>query len=218
MSKECEIIMNYDDDKNNNNELVKETNDVRSYKAGRYTYGDYLKWSDDERWELIEGQPFDMSPAPSRQHQKILGNLFTMISNYLKDKKCEVYVAPFDIRLPEYEGQKDEEIINVVQPDITIICDLSKLDDKGCKGAPDLVVEVLSPATAGKDLKLKLKLYENQGVKEYWLIHPIDKTVIVFQLNDKGEYGKPETYAELDSITVGILDDLDINLKEVFRN
>jgi len=211
--------MNINDNNNNNNDdddKVRETNKVRSYKAGDYTYGDYLNWPDDERWELIDGKPYDMSPASSRQHQKVVVNLLTIINNYLKDKKCEVYVAPFDIRLPEFEGQKDEEIKNVVQPDIVVICDESKLDNKGCKGVPDLVVEVLSPSTVQKDIKEKLQLYEQKGVKEYWVIHPRDKTLMVFKLNEEGKYNKPATYVKKDKVEVGILDELKIDLGEVF--
>lgn len=182
----------------------------------KYTYGDYLTWPEGERWELIDGVAYDMSPAPNRIHQKILGNLFYQMKNYLKDKSCEVYFAPLDVRLPR-ENEKDEDVTTVVQPDIVIVCDHSKLDDKGCRGNPDLAVEVLSPFTAQKDIKIKFKLYEKVGVKEYWLIHPTDKTVMIFKLKENGEYGKPETYSEEDLITVGIFEDLIIDLKEVFK-
>ncbi|MBI4778090.1 Uma2 family endonuclease, partial [Candidatus Desantisbacteria bacterium] len=122
-------------------------------KEERFTYGDYLKWPDDQRWELIDGVAYDMSPAPSRKHQKVVGELFAQFHSYLKDKSCEVYVAPFDVRLPEVdEGvaplAADEEIITVVQPDIVVVCDRDKLDDRGGRGAPDIVIEILSPWTA----------------------------------------------------------------------
>lgn len=193
---------------------VRVTGKARQYKR-RYTYGDYIKWTDEHRWEIIEGKVYNMTPAPSRLHQKVLGNLFTIFSNYLKDKECDVYIAPFDVRFPEFNEQKDEEIENVVQPDLVVVCDLTNLDDSGCRGAPDLVVEVLSPATAQKDLKEKLSLYENKGVKEYWLVHPEDKTVMIFKLNEE-EYKKPETYGKSDEIEVNLLGELVVNLNEVF--
>ena len=138
--------------------------------ARLYTYKDYVLWPDEERWELINGAAFNMSPAPSRFHQKISGTLFSKIHHYLEGKPCEVYHAPFDVRLPE-GNEPEEDIITVVQPDIAIICDRSKLDDKGCKGSPDLVIEIVSPHTVSKDMKEKLALYEKHGVKEYWIIH-----------------------------------------------
>ncbi len=181
-----------------------------------YTYGDYEKWPDDQRWELIDGVPYDMTPAPSRKHQEILGELYLQFANYLKHKRCQVYLAPFDVRLPK--GAEAEEMVNtVVQPDLTVVCDPAKLDDKGCSGAPDLVVEILSPHTAAKDMKIKLALYERVGVREYWLIQPLDKTVMVFSLNENGKYAKPEIYDYQDSVGVGIFrGELIVDLAGVF--
>lgn len=116
----------------------------------RYTYGDYLTWPDEERWELIEGVPYDMTPAPSTNHQRILGELFRQISTFLLDRDCEVFIAPFDVRLPEGD-EADEQIITVVQPDIAVICDPAKIDRRGCRKAPDFIIEILSPSTAAKD-------------------------------------------------------------------
>lgn len=126
---------------------------------------------------------FDMSPSPSRNHQEISVELLRQFSNYLIDKTCKVYAAPFDVRLPEGD-ENDTNIETVVQPDIAVICDKCKLDDKGCKGASDLIIEITSPSTARKDLKEKLFLYEKSGVKEYWIVHPTDKTVMVFKLGE----------------------------------
>ncbi len=183
----------------------------------KFTYGDYLKWPDEERWELIEGEAFNVTPAPSRTHQKSLGALFTSFHNYLEDKSCEVYVAPFDVRLPE-GNQSEMDITTVVQPDLTVICDPAKLDNKGCLGTPDLIVEIISPSTAAYDYIKKLALYERRQVPEYWIVHPIDKTVMVFQLNDHREYGKPHIYAGEDQIRVGLFPDLVIDLKKVFKD
>ncbi|MBI5418360.1 Uma2 family endonuclease [Candidatus Poribacteria bacterium] len=183
----------------------------------KYTYGNYLTWSEDERWELIDGVAYNMSPAPSRMHQEISSELFMQFANYLKDKSCKAYYAPFDVRLPK-ENEKDEEIDTVVQPDIVVVCDKSKLDDKGCKGAPDLIVEIISPYTNTKDLKEKFSLYEKVGVKEYWIVHPQDKIVMIFKLGKNKEYGKPEIYSKEDKIKVGILKGLTIDAKDVFKD
>ena len=118
-----------------------------------YTYGDYLSWPDEERWELIDGIPHSMSPAPSRVHQEISMELARQIANHLIGKNCRVYAAPFDVRLPK-GGEKDEQIETVVQPDLVVVCDESKLDERGCKGPPDLIIEILSPHTAAKDMKI----------------------------------------------------------------
>ena len=182
-----------------------------------YTYGDYAKWPDEERWELIDGIPYNMSPAPSRFHQKILGDLYRQVANYLTGKTCEVYIAPFDVRLPKGE-ENDEQIDTVVQPDLVVVCDREKLDERGCKGAPDLVVEVLSPGTAGKDMKIKLALYERVRVKEYWLVDPGNKTVQVYQLETSGRYGRPGIYTDTDQPKVGLFTDLAIDLSMVFKD
>ena len=180
-----------------------------------YSYSDYLVWPEEESWELINGIAFSMSPAPSRFHQKILMELSRQFANYLKGKKCEVYSAPFDVRLNEKESAKDSEIMNVVQPDIVIVCDESKLDDKGCLGAPDLVVEILSPHTASKDVKEKFELYEKYQVKEYWIVHPTEKIFEIFLLSQQKIYQKPFMYHFDDEIKVNLFDDLIICLKDL---
>jgi len=181
----------------------------------KFTYGDYLTWPDEERWELIDGNAYNMSPAPSRRHQQISRELAFQIHDYLRDKPCELYHAPFDVRLPD-EDESDDEVLTVVQPDIVVICDKKKLDDKGCRGAPDLIIEILSPNTASKDLREKLNLYEKHGVNEYWIVHPTDNTVMVFKLSKK-KYGRPDVYAEKDKIKTPILDGLEIELELVFK-
>lgn len=155
----------------------------------RFNYGDYLKWSEDERWELINGIPYNMTPSPSRTHQEILIALSTKFYTFLENKDCQVYIAPFDVRLPEGE-EKEEEIKTVVQPDLVVVCDRSKLDEKGCQGPPDLIIEITSPSTARIDLKDKFYLYERTGVKEYWIVSPTDETVMVFLLDSTREIWK----------------------------
>ena len=181
----------------------------------RFTYGDYLTWDDDERWEIIDGVPYDMSPAPAPTHQLILGELYLQFSLWLKGKPCRLFLAPFDVRLPE-AGESDDQVETVVQPDLSIICDSTKLDKAGCRGAPDLVVEILSPATARKDLTVKFAKYERAGVREYWIVDPEGKTVRIFILGEDGRYGPPLLFMEGDRATVGIFPDLEIDLAELF--
>lgn len=182
----------------------------------KYTYGDYYSWHDDERWELIEGVPYNMTPAPLRIHQEILGNLHAIIKNLLGDKSCKVYLAPFDVRLPEAE-EADEEITTVVQPDLSIICDEKKLDDKGCRGAPDIVVEILSPFTAAKDRTKKFELYQKHKVKEYWVVYPNEKFIDRFVLGENEKYVTPIAFVEKDKLTTPILEGLEITIEEVFK-
>ena len=181
----------------------------------RYSYGDYLTWDDEQRWELIDGIPYNMSPGPNRRHQGISMELSAQFHGYLRGKPCKVYHAPFDVRLPEGD-ESDEETYTVVQPDLVVVCDPDKLDDKGCRGAPDLVVEILSPATSGRDLKLKLNLYEGRGVREYWVVDPLGATVIVFSLGGDARYGRPAVYTGEDTARVGIFTDLAIDLRALF--
>ncbi|MHB1654373.1 MAG: Uma2 family endonuclease [Desulfitobacteriaceae bacterium] len=181
----------------------------------RFTYQEYLTWPEEERWELIDGLAYNMTPAPTRLHQLISRQLLTLFNNYLEGKPCEVYHAPFDVRLPQPQ-ESDNQTSTVVQPDILVVCDKAKLDDRGCKGSPDLIVEIVSPSTFQKDLKDKFNLYERAGVREYWIVYPDQKTISVFRLTPEGRYGRPEVYADTDSLTVGIFPDLTMDLHEVF--
>lgn len=180
-----------------------------------YTYADYLEWDDGERWELIHGVAYNMSPAPSRKHQEISQALSRKIGNYLDGKPCKVYVAPFEVRLP-LGDHDDNRTDNVVQPDIVVVCDKAKLDDRGCIGAPDFIIEILSPSTAKMDMVVKLNLYEKAGVKEYWLVHPTDHTVTVFKLGEDGKYGRYEVYEQSEQLSVDIFSDLVLDLREIF--
>jgi Uma2 family endonuclease len=186
-------------------------------KSRKFTYGDYLSWEDGQRWEIIDGKAYNITPSPSRCHQEVLTAIFSKFYGFLANNPCEVYAAPFDVRLPE-QDQTEMDVTNIVQPDLSVICDPAKLDEKGCLGTPDLIVEIISPSTAARDYIEKLALYERRQVPEYWIVHPIDKTVMVFLLNDRLEYGKPRIYAAKHEIQVGLFPDLMIDLKKVFKD
>ncbi|HUX13258.1 MAG TPA: Uma2 family endonuclease [Spirochaetia bacterium] len=154
----------------------------------RYTYGESCTWNDEERWELIDGVAWNMSPAPRERHQRYLIELGRQIANFLVDRECRVYPAPFDVVLPDYPEQSAEDSPTVVQPDICVICDRSKITEAGCTGAPDLVVEILSPSTSRKDAEIKRKLYERHGVREYWIVDPGNLFIHVYLLEKNGAY------------------------------
>jgi len=176
-------------------------------KEYKYTYSDYYSWDDGERWELIDGVPYAMSPAPTRKHQHVSVALLKQLSNFLENKSCEVYHAPFDVRL-----NADEEDDTVCQPDIVVICDNSKLDEKGCKGAPDLVVEILSPSSLRMDRVIKLEKYRQAGVREYWIVDPETRSVEAYVLDGKRYY----ITVYIDEAPVSVLPGCVIDLKEVF--
>jgi len=185
----------------------------------RYTYADYLTWMDDVRRELINGFIYLMS-APARIHQELSFEINYRFASFVKrrKRKCKIYYAPFDVRLPKEGAIEDDKIYDVVQPDICVICDPSKLDDKGCIGAPDLIVEVLSPSTAHYDKNKKLNLYEKFGVKEYWIVDPKTKTVQVFLWQPDGKYDAGTKYKCNEKAPVHIFKGLEINLKELFED
>lgn len=181
-----------------------------------YTYADVLAWSEHERWEILEGVPYAMSPAPTILHQEVVGALYRIFANYMQGKACRVFIAPLDVLLTKGQ-ESDEQIQTVVQPDVFVVCDKSKLDKRRCKGAPDLIIEVLSPATARKDRREKFLLYEKHGVKEYWLVEPDSKLITAFILND-GQYGRPNIYSDEEGMKTSIFADLTVNLTEVFAD
>jgi Uma2 family endonuclease len=183
----------------------------------RYSYADYLTWLDDKRRELFNGFINLMTPAPAMIHQEISGAVFGFFWMYLQNKPCKVFSAPFDVRLPkEGLGKDNKKIFTVVQPDITIVCDMNKLDEKGCIGAPDIIVEIISPSTAKKDLNDKFEIYEESGVKEYWVVYPSDKAASVFKLESNGKYDDGTLYKSNSKINTRILPDFEIDLKEIF--
>lgn len=183
----------------------------------RYTYADYLTWMDDTRREIYDGIVKMMTPAPNIKHQGISFNLTGIFRNYLLKKNCRGFAAPSDVRLPKKKNKSDETIYTVLQPDLYVVCDLSKLDDRGCLGAPDLVIEITSPKTAQRDLKDKYQIYEQHGVREYWIVNPSDENVMTFVLDANGKFQLAGLYAGDDKIPVHIFDgDLQIDLTEVF--
>ena len=158
-----------------------------------------------------------MSPAPARVHQDISMRFSVLLHDFFKDRGCSVYAAPFDVRFPDSDNAEDEAIDTVVQPDISVICDPEKLDNRGCVGAPDLIIEILSPSTAGKDLKDKRALYEQHGVKEYWLAHPTDQVVMTYRLGEDDQYSKATVYARKDQLKSTFFDGLAITLTDIFE-
>jgi len=166
--------------------------------------------------ELIKGKIFRMSPAPNANHQRISSRIHFYVFQYLIEKKCEVFAAPFDVRLSVSNKKSDENIYTVVQPDICIICDTEKVDKQGCIGAPDLIVEILSKSTSKKDLTDKYEIYEQAGVKEYWIIHPEEQTLLIYSLVD-GFYQPSKLYAKDEIISVGIFEDFKLDLSNIFE-
>lgn len=174
----------------------------------KYTYADYLTWDDGNRYELIDGVPYMMA-APSSTHQEIVANLTAELVVYLKGKSCKVFPSPYDVRL-----NADTKDDTVIQPDISVICDPNKIEERGCKGAPDMVIEILSPSTALYDQNIKLSKYLEAGVKEYWIVNPDERNVQVFLFeNGKGMF---QIYKDATTIPVHVLKDCQINLADVF--
>ncbi len=182
-----------------------------------YTYADYLTWYFDERLELIKGYIHRMSPAPLNLHQRVVTNIGGEIQHYLKRKKCKVYIAPFDVRFPKKgEEINDNKICTVLQPDICVVCDSSKLDEKGCVGAPDMIVEVVSVSSAKKDLDYKFNIYEESGVAEYWLVYPKDKSITIYLLDEKGKYQLKYIFTNEGKVPVTTVAGLEIDMEDVF--
>jgi Uma2 family endonuclease len=183
----------------------------------RYTYADYLTWLDDKRRELVDGF-IRMMSAPTSRHQEISMNLSGGLFNIIMENKgkCGVFPAPFDVRLPKNGEKEDNLIYTVVQPDICIVCDPSKLDERGCLGAPDFIAEIQSPSTAKYDLNEKFNLYEAVGVHEYWVVFPYygDKSIMQFILQPDGKYDKGTLY-ETGKIPVNIFDSIEIDLNDI---
>lgn len=185
-------------------------------KEERYTLADVLTWDEQERAELIDGTAVMMAP-PSRVHQEIAAALLAQLYNYLEGKRCKVYPAPFAVRLFEKAGDRPEAVDTLVEPDLSVVCDADKLDDMGCRGAPDLIIEILSPSTQRHDRLTKYNLYERAGVREYWIVDPESKTVQVSVL-DGGRYRVREVYTAGDIAKVNALDGCFIELARVFSS
>ena len=189
-----------------------------SKEQREYTYEDYLSWPEDERWEIIDGIAL-MQATPSPLHQRISMNLSSAFHVYLKGKQCQVFAAPFTVRLPMNSGETTErKNKNIVEPDIVIICDKSNLDKNGYSGAPTLIVEIVSKSSVKRDQVLKLNKYETSGVKEYWIIIPENQSIMKYTLDEQEHYNKPAIYAvaEDDEIGSTIFPDLVIKLSDIF--
>ena len=180
---------------------------VAKKRAEKYTYADYMTWPDEERWEIIGGEAYNMTPAPGIRHQNVAGTLFAFLKQHLKGKPCRPFVAPTDVVLSEHD---------VVQPDVIVVCDERKITEANIRGAPDLIVEVLSPATALKDKREKRALYEKSGVREYVIVDPIELYVERFVLKGK-RYGEPALFGPREVMPLKSLEGMDIPLWEVFE-
>jgi Uma2 family endonuclease len=180
-----------------------------------YTYTDYMSYSENERIEVIDGHIYAMSPAPSRAHQELIMFISNSIYNYINSNKgpCKVYPAPFDVFL--FDTETLETCKNIVQPDISVICDKNKLTDKGCVGAPDLIIEVVSPYNPNSDYIRKLNLYDHFKVREYWIVNPMNETILIYRLDDKLQYCAPETYTFRNKVKVGIYENLEIDFSQI---
>ncbi|MBO9615421.1 MAG: Uma2 family endonuclease [Dyadobacter sp.] len=181
-----------------------------------YSYADYLKWQFDERIELIKGKIFRMSPAPATKHQQYVGEIFRQISNHVHRSSRKVFVAPFDVRLTPIHKADSDKIYTVVQPDICVVCDPAKIDAKGCIGAPDLIVEVLSPGNTDKEMNEKFEIYQENGVKEYWLVEPNDRIVLVYLLDEMGKYIGLKPFTESETLTSQSLGSFQLLVRDIF--
>ncbi len=184
-------------------------------EKARYTFADCLTWDENERVEIIDGEAFMMA-TPSRIHQEICFEIGRQLGNYLEGKQCKVYPAPFGVRLFEQDEDRPEDIDTIVEPDISVICDRSKLDKHGCKGAPDMIIEVLSPSAQRHDQLVKLNLYQRAGVREYWIVDPENQTIRVLLQTDTGIFRTHEVYRQKDVTKVNVLDGCFIELSKVF--
>lgn len=184
----------------------------------RFTYGDYVLWQGDERWELIDGRAYLMSPAPTRLHQQVLVELLRQTANALVDGPCRVYVAPFDVRLPSAD-EADADVRDVVQPDLVVVCDPAKLDDAGCRGAPDWLVEILSPSTKVRDHVEKRDLYERSGVREYWVVDPVGRRLTIYRRDEAGGGFLPGSIEAAEGeMPVAVLPGLTVDWTAVFAD
>jgi len=181
-----------------------------------YTYADYLKWKFEERLELFKGKIFKMS-APNTKHQVVAGNIYMRLRNQLDSQKCHVFIAPFDVRLPVRNRKNDNEITTVVQPDLCVVCDETKIDERGCCGAPDLVIEILSPGNSQKEVRLKFELYEEAGVKEYWIVNPVEENLAVHILGEDQKFRGFKMYAGGDIIQSASVTGLSIDVNDIFK-
>lgn len=181
-----------------------------------YTYEDLMNWEGPERYELIDGEVYLLA-SPSPVHQIVLGEIYRQIATYLLGKKCRAFMAPFDVNLFSSKKKWNYQADTIIQPDLSIICDRDKIDpNHGCKGAPDMVLEVVSPSSQRYDRLVKLNLYQRAGIKEYWLVDPANRIVTVYAY-ENGSYKLIEVAGEGDSLKVKVLDNCYVDLSRVFE-
>jgi Uma2 family endonuclease len=200
---------------------VKEVADPVRREERHYTYRDYASWPEGERWELIDGVAYSMSPAPGANHQRISGEMQGSLLVWLKQHvgDCEVFDAPFDVLLPSDAAQEEDEVDTVVQPDVLVVCDPAKVTPRGCRGAPDLVVEILSPWTSHKDQLIKHELYARHGVREFWVVDPGNRCARIYRLDAEASprrFGEPVIVAENGRLESSVLSGFAIGLDELF--
>ena len=183
-------------------------------EEAHYTFANALTWPEEDRIEIIYGETYRM-PMPLRVHQEINGELFRQISNFLVGKTCKVYHPPFNVRPFQENEDSPEDVDTMLEPDITIVCDPNKLDKYGCKGAPDMIIEILSPSNRRHDLSVKYRIYQRAGVREYWIVDPDTKTVQTFKLED-GLYNAADVFTSESRVPVGIFEDFSVDLSMVF--
>ncbi|KAF1083543.1 MAG: hypothetical protein GQF41_0321 [Candidatus Rifleibacterium amylolyticum] len=184
-------------------------------KRDVFTYAEYRNWKDDERWEIIDGEAFAMTPAPGATHQSLVVVLVSLMFDFFDGHPCKLFSAPFDVLLPEADETADYAS-NVVQPDIVVYCDPDKIEERGGIGAPDLAVEILSPGSASRDLIVKFALYERHGVREYWIVDPVHQIISIFNLDKKSKYSCEKRLAREHELVSPIFPELKLDLKRVF--
>lgn len=183
-------------------------------KPEKYSYADYLTWDDDRRYEIIDGEVFDMT-SPGVLHQSISMELARVFANFFENTPCKVFAAPLDVLLAK-NTSKAEEVFTVVQPDIMVVCDPKKIEEHGIVGAPDLVVEIISPSTSAKDNIIKRRIYEQAGVNEFWLVHPVDRLIRVYKLGKDGLFGREDIYDDQAQIEIAQFAGLSIDCRRLF--
>lgn len=179
-----------------------------------YSYADYFSWKFQERVELLKGKIMQMSPAPSRLHQTLQAKIGTKLYNFLENQSCQMFYAPFDVRLERVKD--DKKVQNVVQPDICVVCDITKLDDRGCSGAPELIVEILSPGNTKKEMKYKFELYEAAGVIEYWIVDPSEKVIFQYVL-ESNQFTNHRPLIEDDTLYSVAIEGFSMPLSKIFE-
>ncbi|RZK24172.1 MAG: Uma2 family endonuclease [Hymenobacter sp.] len=191
--------------------------DISQLDLGQtYSYADYLSWRFTEYVELVRGRVLRKMSAPTSEHQQIAANLTIEIGRYLRRKSCRVYAARFDVRLLRSTGTGDSQIKTVVQPDLSIICDLPKIDKRGCLGAPDWVIEIISPSSLVLDTRTKFDLYAENGVREYWIAFPGEQVITAYALGVEGQCELTGTYAEPGPMPSHTLPELAIEWADIF--